>query len=117
MASKTYECSYRIYSHILVSLSGSISSRLISPFGDLNELFDPLVLFDYLTPALNAPLTASFIDKYTEENLQSILKTVIEAQISAPTAFSKSLPKHLLKAQFPEIYIGKNYINCYNFCQ
>ena len=53
------------------------------------------------------------VAKYTEENLQRILKAVLEAQV---LAFDEPCKK-LLKARSPDVYCGKSHMECYNFCQ
>lgn len=57
---------------------------------------------------------ALFILKYTKKDLQWFLKTVLETQ--TPTNSEESQDKSL-KACFLDIYCGKSYIKCYNFCQ
>ena len=59
------------------------------------------------------PLTEPPIAKYTEEDLQRILRTVFKAQASP----SDSPREKLLKARSPDVYCGKSHIECYNFCQ
>ena len=53
------------------------------------------------------------IAKYTEEDLQKIFKTVLEAQ----TPPFDGLCEKPLKAKSPDIYYSKSYIESYNFCQ
>ena len=53
------------------------------------------------------------IAKYTEKNLQKILRLVLETQ--APS--SDGPRKKLLKIRSPDVYYGKSHIECYNFCQ
>ena len=53
-----------------------------------------------------------FIAKYIKENLQKILRTILEAYISL---FVGPYEK-LLKARSPNVYCNKSYIECYNFC-
>ena len=62
---------------------------------------------------MNPPIVESSFAKYTEENLQKILRTVLEAQ-ALPSDGSR---KKLLKARLPDVYCGKSYMECYNFCQ
>ena len=54
------------------------------------------------------------IPKYSENDLQRILKTVIEKRApvpaSAPTVFKVSREK--LKARFLDVYCAKSYIDC-----
>ena len=51
--------------------------------------------------------------KYTEEDLQRILKVVLKAQV--PT--SDEPREKLLKVRSPDVYCGKFHMECYNFCQ
>ena len=57
------------------------------------------------------PFAESPVAKYTEENLQSILKTVFEAW--APP--SDGPCKKSLKARSPEVYCDKSHMEYYNF--
>lgn len=59
-------------------------------------------------------ITAPPVPKYTKEELQQILKPVLEAQASIT---SKESENRLLKAYFPDDYYKKSYIECFNFCQ
>ena len=54
-----------------------------------------------------------FIAKYIKENLQKILRTVLETRILS----SNKLYKKLLKAKSPDVYCGKFHIEYYNFYQ
>ena len=69
----------------------------------------------------NALAAATNIPKYSENDLQRILKAVLEAQAPTPTptpalvVFEVSQEK--LKARSPDVYRGKFYIDYYNFCQ
>ena len=53
------------------------------------------------------------IAKYTEEDLQRILRTVLE--VLAPS--SDGPREKPLKARSPDVYRGKSHIEYYNFCQ
>ena len=55
----------------------------------------------------------SHVAKYIEENLQRILRTVLEAQ-APPSDRPRKKP---LKAKLLDMNCGKFYIECYNFCQ
>ena len=57
-------------------------------------------------------LAESPVAKYTEENLQKILRTVLEAR----TPPSDGPRKKPLKARSPDVYRSKSHIECYNFC-
>ena len=79
----------------------------------------------------NAPAATTSISKYSEDDLQRIFKTVLEAQIPAPAPVLAPAPvpvpapapivakasREKLKARFPDVYRGKSHMNCYNFCQ
>ena len=88
------------------------------------------------TPAIApvvAPLVASgsvdsFMVRYLEDELQQIVKTILEAMplpllapapvpafVIAATLHYKSPHKLPLKTQFSDIYWGKTYLKCYNF--
>ena len=62
---------------------------------------------------VNPPAVESPVAKYTEEDLQRILKTVLEAR--APP--SDGIREKPLKARSPDVYRGKSHMECYNFCQ
>ena len=64
------------------------------------------------TPA-NPPAVEPLITKYTEEDLQRILRTIFEAR--AP--LSDGTHEKPLKAKSLDVYFGKSYMECYNFCQ
>ena len=57
-------------------------------------------------------LAEPLVDKYIEEDLQRILRTVLEAR-APPSDGSHEKP---LKARSPDVYHGKSHIECYNFC-
>ena len=62
---------------------------------------------------VNPPAVEPPVAKYTEEDLQRILKTVLEAR-ALPSDGIREKP---LKARSPDVYCGKSYMECYNFCQ
>ena len=78
-------------------------------------------------PFANAPVTASSIPKYSEDDLQRILKTLLEARVPALApvlALAPALalvpivaeaPREKLKARSPDVYRGKSHMDCYNF--
>ena len=71
-------------------------------------------------PGPKSPTTATDVLKYSKDNLKRIFKAVLEAWAFAPVsalAASEEPRKKLLKACFLDIYCGRFYINCYNFCQ
>ena len=53
------------------------------------------------------------VAKYTEEDLQRIFRTILEAR--APS--SDGVCEKPLKAKSPDVYRGKSHMECYNFCQ
>ena len=72
-------------------------------------------------PGPKSPAETS-IPKYSEDDLQRILKTVLEARApaSAPAPFPvpvvSEVSRKKLKARSPDVYHGKSHIDCYNFC-
>ena len=79
------------------------------------------------SPIANTLAAAINIPKYPEDDLQQILKTVLEARVSTPapvlaptpapapaTIVAKILRKKL-KAHSPDIYYKKSHMDCYNF--
>ena len=76
-------------------------------------------------PLVNAFAAAINVPKYSEDDMQWIFKTVLEAwapipapvpaPISAPVV--SKVPREKLKACSPDIYREKFHIDCYNFCQ
>ena len=83
------------------------------------------------TPAVAlvvAPLAAfgsadSSVVRYSEDDLQQILKTVLDFRSLAPVFAPAAVPHYEgprekpLKARFPDIYCGKTHLECYNFFQ
>ena len=66
--------------------------------------------------------TDTDVPKYSKDNLQQILKTVLEAQAPASVpvlacATSEKPQDKPLKARSPKIYYEKSYMDFYNFCQ
>ena len=59
------------------------------------------------------PPTESLIAKYTEKDLQKILRIVLKAR--APS--SDGPREKPLKARLPDVYCSKSHMECYNFCQ
>ena len=92
-------------------------------------------------PVANAPAGTNSTPKYSEDDLQQILKTVLEAQVPtlalilaptpvlalvpvptpapapAPAPIVAEAPREKLKACSPDVYRGKSHIDYYNFCQ
>ena len=62
---------------------------------------------------VNPPADESPVAKYTEEDLQRILRMVLEAR-APPSDGARKKP---LKARSPDVYRGKSHMECYNFCQ
>ena len=83
------------------------------------------------TPAIAlvvAPLAASgsadsSMVRYLEDDLQQILRTVLDSRPLAPIPAPASPPHYegpcerFLKARFPDIYWGKTHLECDNFFQ
>ena len=95
-------------------------SRIVFPSSnDLNKPSSESL--DYEISALLEVLVEAFllsILKYTEEDLQQIIRTILKSQrlaVVAP-AFNKC-HKRALKYRVPDIYQSKFYIKYYNFCQ
>ena len=61
---------------------------------------------------VNPPTVEPPVAKYTEKDLQKILRTVLEVQAPSDGACEKPL-----KTRSPDVYCGKFYMECYNFCQ
>ena len=63
--------------------------------------------------------------EYLEDNLQRILRTVLDfrppapvpAPVVAATLYSEGACERPLKARFPDIYWGKSHLDCHNFFQ
>lgn len=83
-------------------------SRSLSPpeFNYNKSLIDSVIV----NPVVN--LFGSFINKYIEEDLQGIFRTVLKTQLSL---FNRP-HKKLLKARLRDIYCSNFYIECYNLC-
>ena len=69
-----------------------------------------------------------FLVRYLEDDLQQIIKTILEARPLSPPALAPVLPPviaaaphykgprgQLIEAWFPYIYWGKTHLECYNF--
>ena len=85
-------------------------------------------------PITNAPAATSIL-KYSENDLQRILKAILEAKALVPAPASVSAlvptsvpaptlapivaetPQEKLKARSPDVYHGKSHMDCYNFRQ
>ena len=87
-------------------ISEASSKPSVSAGSDYKGVVSPIV-----DPSAGSigPLVA----KYTKEDLQQILKAVLEAQVPA----SNEPCEKLLKAKSLDVYRGKSHIECYNFCQ
>ena len=111
--------------------------------GDI--LFDQLAWPSGTKTLANALAAATSVPKYSKDDLQQIFKAVLEAQAPAPTPVPTPTPvpapvsaptpvpipapasapalvvsgvsREKLKARSPDIYHGKSYMDCYNFCQ
>lgn len=60
--------------------------------------------------------TVFWVLKYTEDNFQRILKTVLESRTPVPKNFDEPRKKPL-KARAPDVYRSKSHIDCYNFIE
>ena len=85
----------------------------------------PVVLYaPTLAAAPSVVFALSSIDQYLEDDLQRILRTVLDfrplASLLTPAPASqqyKGSCERLLKARFPNVDWGKTYLECYNFFQ
>ena len=64
-----------------------------------------------------SPAEATSVPKYSEDDLQRILKAVLEARAPVPAPVVSEVPREKLKARSPDVYRGKSHMDCYNFCQ
>ena len=66
-----------------------------------------------------AVVPAADVPKYSEDDLQRILKTVLEARVPAPAPAPavSEVPRDKLKARSPDVYRGKSHMDCNNFSQ
>ena len=71
------------------------------------------------SPIADISVASTNVPKYSEDDLQRFLKAVLEAQAPAPTPapIVAEASWEKLKARSLDIYHGKFYIHCYNFCQ
>ena len=60
-----------------------------------------------------APAPATAVAKYTEEDLETILKICMDAEGSQ----EEGPQQPPLKARFHELYFGKFHMECYHFCR
>ena len=69
----------------------------------------------------NAPAAANTIANYSKDDLQRILKAVLEAWAPAltpaPAPVVTKVSREKLKACSLDVYRGKSHMDCYNFCQ
>ena len=94
--------------------SSVVSSDSSPPPESGDKLFDePARPQGANLPIAVVPTAAPPVPKYTEEDLQRILKTVLEAR--APTTSEEPWDKPL-KAHSPDVYRRKSHMECYNFC-
>ena len=78
-----------------------------------------------LAPLIASGSADSFAVRYSEDDLQLIVKTVLDfrpsALVPAPVVVSaphyKGSRERPLKAWFPDIFRGKTHLECYNFFQ
>lgn len=86
------------------SFSSPQSEFFKQPAGPLGAKFPDAVI----------PTATFAIPKYVEEDLQQILKIVLEVWTLAT---SEEPQDKLLKARSLNVYYERSYIECYNFCQ
>ena len=119
-----FRCEHSSVAPSIAPLDFSLPSEL----GD--KLFDqPAGPSGTKPPVVNTPVAVTSIPKYSKDDLQRILKTVLKARVPAPTPvlapastpapvpIVAETPYKKLKARFPDVNRGKFYIDCYNFCQ
>ena len=113
------------------SIAPSVSPSVAPPDSSLppesgDKLSDQLAGPSVTKPLVaNAPAADTSIPKYSKDDLQRILKAVLEARAPAPTpaptpapaSIVSKAPREKLKARSLDIYRGKSYIDCYNFYQ
>ena len=87
-------------------ISETPSKFSLSAGSDYESAVSPIV--DPSAGSLGPPMA-----KYTEEDLQRILKVVLETEV---LVYNKSCEKPL-KTRSSDVYRGKSYMECYNFCQ
>lgn len=94
IAARTCRSYFKCYDiRSVLNLPSSTLSRSISLLENLEELPEPSVLSGNPIPFLDASSLAQSITKYTKEDLQHILKMVLEVQapVPAPIIFLKGL--------------------------
>lgn len=85
ITTRTCECFYKVYNFSsILNLPGSIFSRFIFLFKDLDKLSEPLILYCNPTFILNTLFAALFIANFRKKDLQYIIKMVLKAQALAP---------------------------------
>ena len=100
-----------------------------------NKLSDQPAGLSTKPPVANAPAAANSIPKYSENDLQRIFKTVLEARVPASTPvlapapvptpapaptlapIIAEAPREKLKTRSPDLYRRKSHMDYYNFCQ
>ena len=74
----------------------------------------------------NSPPATICVPKYSKDNLQRIFKAVLKVRALAPVPapaptlvpvpIVSEVSRKKLKARSPNVYCGKSYMDCYNFC-
>ena len=85
----------------------------------------PPIVAPVVSPFVAFGSADPFVVRYQEDDLQRIFKTVLDsrpsvlvlAPVVAAALHNKSSCERLLKAWFPDIYLGKTHLKCYNFLQ
>ena len=135
-------CPHHECPSVAPSVTPSVAPPDSSPPPELgDELSDqPAGLLRPKPPIANAPTTTNIL-KYSKNDLQKILKAVLEARASvpapapvpalvpaaaaaaaavaaaAPAPIVAKAPREKLKARSLDVYRGKSHMDCYNFCQ
>ena len=118
--------------HERLSVTPSVApSNSFPPSESGDELFDQLARLSGLKTQLANALATTIILKYSEDDLQRILKAVLEARAPVPAlalapAYAPApalapivakAPREKLKACSLDVYRGKSHMDYYNFWQ
>ena len=99
------------------------------PLESGDKMFDQPARPSGTKPSVTNAPAAINIPKYSEDNLQQIFKSVLEARalafastpVLAPAStlalIVAEAPREKLKARSSDVYRRKFHIDCYNFCQ
>ena len=101
----------------------SISPFIAPSIAPLDSSLPPKSEISKLPDGLLRPKfpAATSVPNYFQDDLQRILKAVLEARAPAlaPTLalVNFEVPQEKVKAHSPDVYRRKSHIDCYNFCQ